>query len=464
MLSKDKYKIFFSKRKKYRENPVLFFNEILTFYPDEWQKKAAMDLAKSPKVSIRSGQGVGKTGLEAAILLWFLFSFSFSRIVATAPTRQQLNDILWSEAAKWMNKNPVLKELFKWTKTKIYVVSQEERWFAVAKTATKAENIQGFHEKNMLFIVDEASGVSDSIMEAILGTLSGENNKLLMCGNPTRKTGVFYDSHNNDRDLYKCYKVSSLDSKRTNKENINSIIKKYGENSNVVRVRVYGEFPIDEDDIFITTEEVHRGMNLESEIDLIQTIDIGVDVARFGDDNSVIAVKINNTILPLKVFHGYATTETAKYSVSIARQLRDKYKFQNKIYLKIDDTGVGGGVTDYIKEIKNTEKLDWLKVVPVNFGISVNHPYYYDLNTVLWGNVKDMLDEERLSIPNDTDLEGELTNRKKGFSQNGKIKIESKKEMKSRGLVSPDRGDAVALAAWHIQEPVKKARKNGDRR
>ena len=103
----------------------------------------------------------------------------------------------------------------------------------------------------MLFIVDEASGVADPIMEAILGTLSGDNNKLLLCGNPTRTTGTFYDAFNRDLKLYKHHTVSSLDSPRTNKDNIEALIRKYGEDSNVVRVRVKGLFPDQEDDVFM---------------------------------------------------------------------------------------------------------------------------------------------------------------------------------------------------------------------
>lgn len=114
------------------------------------------------------------------------------------------------------SKSELLSMLLKWTKTYVYMVGNEKRWFGVARTATKPENMQGFHEDNMLFIVDEASGVADPIMEAILGTLSGSNNKLLLCGNPTRTSGTFYDSHTRDRALYKCHTVSSADSSRTN--------------------------------------------------------------------------------------------------------------------------------------------------------------------------------------------------------------------------------------------------------
>ncbi len=235
----------------WRNDKDICIREVLNFEPDDWQKQALMDLAESPKVQIKSGQGVGKTGMEAVALLWFLCCYPYPRIVATAPTKQQLHDVLWSEVSKWMSKSPLLSDILKWTKTYIYMVGNEKRWFAVARTATKPENMQGFHEDNMLFIVDEASGVADPIMEAILGTLSGANNKLLMYGNPTRTSGTFYDAFNVDRSIYRCHTVSSADSNRTNKENIESLIRKYGRDSNVVRVRVRGEFPNQEDDVFI---------------------------------------------------------------------------------------------------------------------------------------------------------------------------------------------------------------------
>lgn len=132
----------------YRKNPVAFAREVLLFEPDEWQRVALMDLAENPKVAIKSGQGVGKTGLEAVALLWFLCCYPYPRIVATAPTKQQLHDVLWSEVSKWMSKSPLLSEILKWTKTYIYMVGNEKRWFAVARTATKPENMQGFHEDN----------------------------------------------------------------------------------------------------------------------------------------------------------------------------------------------------------------------------------------------------------------------------------------------------------------------------
>ena len=180
------------------------------------------------------------------------------------------------------------------------MVGNEKRWFAVARTATKPENMQGFHEDNMLFIVDEASGVADPIMEAILGTLSGANNKLLMCGNPTRTSGTFYDAFNVDRSIYRCHTVSSADSKRTNKQNIESLIRKYGKDSNVVLVRVFGEFPKQEDDVFIALSIVEHCCMLDLPDDVpIKRISFGVDVAtvEYGKlifPNGTITVMITN--------------------------------------------------------------------------------------------------------------------------------------------------------------------------
>ena len=116
-------KHFFRKKLPiYRREPVIFAREVLLFEPDEWQKDTLQDLAVNPKVAVKSGQGVGKTGVEAVALLWFLSCFPYPRVVATAPTKQQLHDVLWSEISKWMSKSPLLSEILKWTKTYIYMV------------------------------------------------------------------------------------------------------------------------------------------------------------------------------------------------------------------------------------------------------------------------------------------------------------------------------------------------------
>ena len=459
---RDLRKRFFHERiPKYRKNPVLFAKEVLRFEPDGWQEAALMDLAENPKVAIKSGQGVGTTSMEAVALLWFICCFAYPRIVATAPTKQQLHDVLWSEISKWMGRSPLLTEILKWTKTYIYMVGNEKRWFAVARTATKPENMQGFHEDNMLFIVDEASGVADPIMEAVLGTLSGENNKLLMCGNPTRTSGTFFDAFNSDRAIYCCHTVSSADSLRTNKQNIESLIRKYGRDSNVVLVRVFGEFPKQEDDVFIMLSLIEHCCMLDMPEDfLLKRISFGVDVARYGSDETVIALNAGGKITIPVAFRGQSLMTTVGKVVQLYRKtIADYPQYTGKIYVNIDDCGLGGGVTDRIEEVRKEEKLHRMVVVPVNAagkvpddmvgdGKQKASDIYDDMTTYLWGTVREKLMTEELSLQNDNDLVAQLSCRKYRLTSRGKIKLESKEDMKKRGIDSPDRADAVALSCY----------------
>lgn len=453
---------FFQKKiPEYCKEPVLFAREVLKFEPDEWQVDALMDLAANSKVAIKSGQGVGKTGLEAVALLWFLCCHPYPRIVATAPTKQQLHDVLWSEVSKWMSKSPLLSEILKWTKTYIYMVGNEKRWFAVARTATKPENMQGFHEDNMLFIVDEASGVADPIMEAILGTLSGENNKLLMCGNPTRTSGTFYDAFNSDRALYQCHTVSSADSPRTNKENIESLIRKYGRDSNVVLVRVLGQFPKQEDDVFIMLSLIEHCCMLDLQEDSqIKRISFGVDVARYGSDETVIALNAGGKITLPVTFRGQSLMTTVGKIVQLYRKTVADYPgYRGKIFVNIDDCGLGGGVTDRLEEVKREEKLNRMVIVPINAAGKVPEEtvgdgkqracdIYDNMTTYLWGTVKDMLIAEELSLQNDNELVAQFSCRKYRLTSRGKMLLESKEEMKKRNIDSPDRADAVSLSCY----------------
>lgn len=455
-------KQFFQKRiPEYRKNPVLFAREVLIFEPDDWQKAALIDLAQNPKVAIKSGQGVGKTGLEAVTLLWFLCCYPYPRIVATAPTKQQLHDVLWSEVSKWMSKSPLLSEILKWTKTYIYMVGNEKRWFAVARTATKPENMQGFHEDNMLFIVDEASGVAAPIMEAVLGTLSGENNKLLMCGNPTRTSGIFYDAFHADRAMYKYHTVSSADSQRTNKQNIEALIRKYGRESNVVLVRVFGEFPKQEDDVFITLSIIEQCGSKVYELPEdkgMPYIMFGVDVARFGDDETIIYRNAKGKLKMVVKRHGQDLMATVGDIVSQYKNaIKEFPEYTGRIYVNIDDTGLGGGVTDRLKEVKREQKLHRLFVIPINAAEKIDTDtkegkeaaeYYNNLTTHMWAVLRELLENKQIEIEDEADTFAQLSIRKYFMASNGKLELESKKEMKKRGVSSPDRADAAALSTY----------------
>lgn len=456
MSNPSRINAFAALQRKYLHNPVAFANDLTKFYPDENQIPVMMDIADHNRVTVRSGQGVGKTAMEANILLWFLTMHPDARIVATAPTRQQLHDVLWAEVEKWRANSPLLSTILKWTKTYVYVTGHEKRWFAVARTATKPENMQGFHEDYMLFIIDEASGVAEPIMEAILGTLSGPQNKLLMCGNPTQTSGTFYDSHTSDRAIYRAHKISSRDCPRTNKDNIAAMERKYGKNSNFIRVRVDGEFPLQDDDVYLPMSMLDHSIHSDWTLTKPIKIDIACDVARFGDDKTVIAYKVNEKVTIYDKVNGRDLMETADKIIQLGIELVRKYKYKGVIIVRIDDTGVGGGVTDRLRQIKKNSpsRFAWMQVLPIVFGQRVKHPYYHDSTTYMYACMKEMLsgvDENgqpkpvEIVLPDDGDLIAQLSSRRYSMTDASKVKIESKDDYKKRIGSSPDEADCVIM-------------------
>lgn len=449
----------------YIDDPVSFAEDILNFYPDAKQREIMESVLHHKRTAVRSGQGVGKTGCVACLIIWYMLFRENAKIIATAPTAQQLNIVLWPEIAKWLG-GTYAAEFLTLTKTMLYMNGFEMEWFAAAKTATRKENMAGLHADNLLIIVDEASGVSDEILETLLGTITGADNKILFISNPTKNSGIFFDAFHGDCDKYSCIHINAEKSARTDKENIAMLIRKYGADSNVVRVRVHGDFPSEEADIFIQLRMVMRA--IQTEFDAARPIDaihIACDVARMGDDETVIGAKLNEKVLPFLVRRGQDTMKTVGDIMRVANRLHDRYPGV-VIPVKIDDTGVGGGVTDRLMEIKKLEALDWLRIVPVIFGTRIRHKYYYDFTTFMAGIVRELMEEYddqgrpkacELVLPDDNELIAQLTSRRyEVYDSNGKIKIESKKEMKKRGLPSPDRADCLFLLCLPIKIKVKK--------
>lgn len=446
----------------YYDDPETFLEDLLDMKCDAWQGEVAADIAAHPKVAVKSGQGVGKTALEAGLIIWFLVCRPYAKVIATAPTMQQLYDVLWAEIAKWLDHSKV-RELLTWTKTKVYMTGDSERWFATAKTATKPENMQGFHEDHMFIVVDEASGVADPIMEAVLGTLTGEDNKLLLMGNPNRIEGVFYDAFHKDRDKYQTHTVSSRDSGRTSKDNIAMLEAKYGRDSDVCRVRIDGQFPKGALDSFISLETVElacSGKNRVRQPDLeaVNMLHIGVDVARFGDDKTVITPRVSAKVCEFRKYSKKDTMETAGNVIRCCKEYMARYPYIKKCMIKVDDSGVGGGVTDRLKEVIREEKLPYT-VIPVNNGDSATDGYYFNLGAQMWGNVKELLERNfsnslqgkwdvEIELPYDEEMIKQLSVRKYHMTSKGKIQLEKKEDMKKRGLGSPDTADSLALAMY----------------
>ena len=456
---------------QYAKDPVLFLREVLDMDPDDWQRETAIDVQNNPKVAVKSGQGVGKTALEAGLCIWFLCCRPYAKVICTAPTMQQLYDVLWAEIAKWLQKSKV-KDLLTWTKTKVYMNGDSERWFATAKTATKPENMQGFHEDHMLIIVDEASGVADPIMEAILGTLTGEENHLLLMGNPNRTDGVFFDAFGKDLERWKTRTVSSRTSKRTSRDNIEMLEAKYGKDSDVVRVRVDGLFPKGGVQSFIPLEFA-EGCGDPVTVPDSNMLHVGVDVARFGDDKTVITTRHGMRVDPQLKYAKQSTMETVGRILIICREwIRDWGSRHPNVYdmygapatgrcrVRIDDTGVGGGVTDRLQEIVMEESLP-IEVIPCNNAGKAHDAHYENAGTEMWGNIRELMEqnfsaklrgeEPVLQLPKDDELIKQLANRKYKLTSRGRIVLEKKEDMKKRGLGSPDCADSLALCLYNPQ-------------
>ena len=384
---------------------------------------------------------------------------------------QQLYDVLWAECAKWLNTSQV-KDLLVWTKTKIYMTGDSERWFATAKTATKPENMQGFHEDHMLIIVDEASGVADPIMEAILGTLTGSENHLLLMGNPNRTEGVFFDAFGKDVERWKTRTVSSRTSKRTSRDNIAMLEAKYGRDSDVVRVRVDGLFPKGGVHSFIPLEFA-EGCSDPVTVPDSNMLHVGVDVARFGDDKTVITTRHGMRVDPQLKYAKQSTMETVGRILIICREwISDWSSRHPNVYdmfgapatgrcrVRIDDTGVGGGVTDRLQEIVMEEGLP-IEVIPCNNAGKALDAHYENVGAEMWGNIRELMEqnfsaklrgeEPVLQLPKDDELIKQLANRKYKLTSRGRIVLEKKEDMKKRGLGSPDCADSLALCLYNPQ-------------
>ena len=461
----------------YADHPVEFVEDIIGATPDEEQAKILRSVAQNQMTSVRSGHGVGKSTVEAWVVIWFMVTRPFPKIPCTAPTQHQLFDILWAEVSKWLRHNKALADEIVWTKEKVYMKGYPEEWFAVARTASKPDALQGFHADDVLYIIDEASGVDDSIFEPVLGALSTPGAKLLMCGNPTQLSGFFYESHNKNRASYAAFHIDGRKSSRVSQDFVQTIIRMYGEDSDVFRVRVAGDFPLQEDDIFIPLPLVENSIMTEySPRKKPDSIHIGCDVARFGDDRTVIGYKIDEKAEFYKKRQGQDTMKTADDIVLLGEMLVQRYRLtpdkDDPIPVKVDDGGVGGGVVDRLRQMKRNapEKLWWLEIYPVIFGQRIKHKHYHDSTTYMMSVVKKLLqpyDEDgqrkpvELILPDDDDLVAQLSGRKYGLTETSKIKVESKDAMKKRGRTSPDEADCVLLLCLPVKPPKKKGVRTG---
>lgn len=425
---------------RWRNDPIAFVTEALGVTPQTWQRNALEALRDHDRLAIRSGHGVGKSALLSWVVLWWLSTRYPSKVACTAPTAHQLYDVLWSELARWSRQLPDhLKSQFEWKTDRFELKGAGSESFAVARTARKEqpEALQGFHSEHMMFLCDEASGIDDIIFEVGAGAMSTVGAKTVLAGNPTRTSGYFFEAFHRMKAHWHCMKVSCADSDMVSPAFIAEMAAKYGEDSNIYAVRVAGNFPKSEDDVIIPLHLVESAIGRDVEPLNDYRPLWGLDVARFGSDRSALAKRRNNRLLePVRWWRGI---DTMQLTGQVVREYLDTPEGDRPSQILVDVIGLGSGVVDRLREMK-------LPCTGINVAESpAVVGKYARQRDELWWRAREWFERRDVWMPEDIDLISELTALKYSLLSSGKLKAESKDDLKRRGLPSCDLADAFIL-------------------
>ena len=426
---------------RYRNNPVLFVQEVLNTSPDPWQIELLNHIAKGERrISVRSGHGVGKSTGASWAIIWYLLLRYPVKVVVTAPTSSQLYDALFAELKRWVKElPPTLRDMLEVKQDRIEVKEAQTEAFVSARTsrAEQPEALQGVHSENVMLIGDEASGIPEQVFEAAAGSMSGHNAVTILLGNPVRSSGFFYDTHNRLANDWVTMKVSCVDSPRVSEAYVDEMKSRYGEESNAYRIRVLGEFPRSDDDTIIPMELLelakHRDVDASPHAKLIW----GLDVARFGGDRSALSKRQGNALIePTKT---WKNLDLMQLTGAVVAEWEALPSSQRPHEILVDSIGLGAGVVDRLRELG----------LPVR-GINVSESpamgtTYKNLRAELWYKTKQWFEARDCRIPLDEELVAELATVRYFFTSNGKIQIESKDDIRKRGLKSPDKADSFVL-------------------
>jgi hypothetical protein len=316
--------------------------------------------------------------------------------------------------------------------------------FAAARTSRREQPdaLQGFHSEHLLFLCDEASGIDDIVFEVAAGAMSTKGSKLILTGNPTRTLGYFYRSHQSGSGFKRMH-VPCSRSTRVSQDYLDYMAKAFGATSNIYRVRVLGEFPTAADDTLISLELAESASVRDLAVMPIGAV-WGCDVARFGDDSSCLVKRFSRGVIEDPII--WNQLDTMQLTGAIANEYRKTPEAEKPDSIYVDVIGVGGGVVDRLFELG-------LPVVPVN--VSERPAFSTDtvnrLRDELWWSALTWLEGRDVKIPAHERLIGELTVPRKMFSSSGKLRIESKDELRARGVKSPDVADAFCLTFAYQQ-------------
>lgn len=443
--------------KKGQEEPVWFVENIIGM-TELWEKQAEImrSVRDNSRTVVRSCNGAGKTFTTANVVAWFLTTHPNSIVVSTAPTARQVKELLWAEINNIYanSKYPLGGRCLNlsWT--------LGEKWYALGLSTNEPDRFQGFHAEHILGVIDEGAGVDAPIWEGMDAILTSEGARLLAIGNPTEPSGNFHEVFKSP--LYNKIKISAFDTPNftrngitledikndTWKEKIKEVVypalvtpkwvseryQEWGEKSPAFQSRILGEFPDIGTDTLIPLSYVANAM--ERDHTDYQTGDrtvISIDVARFGDDSSVIGVRKGKCLNRYRQYHGLDV-------YNLAKQARAFIIHENPDYTIVDTNGIGSGVADILRG------WGFNVIEHMSQNRAYNHQKFFNRRTESWYKLRELMRTEEINLPADDELLGQLTAVKYEYDTKGRYKLESKDKMKDRGLPSPDIADMVVMA------------------
>lgn len=434
-----------------------FFVENVVGMTKLWEKQREImySVRDHKMTAVRSCNGAGKTFTTANLVAWFLSSYPQSIVISTAPTARQVEELLWQEI-NYIHSNSKYPLGGRCLNTSWTI---GDKWFALGLSTNDSNRFQGFHAKHILGVIDEGAGVEAPIWEAMDAILTSHGAKLLVIGNPTEPSGRFYDAFSNP--LFNKIHISAFDTPNfttfgitlddikndTWRSKIDDdlpypslitpawVFERYvswGEDSPAFQARILGNFPSIGTDTMIPLSWALRATERPLEYNNRSLCVVAVDVARFGDDESVIGVRRGNSLVRYEVINNADIYTLARAAKNIADEEKPKY-------MKVDANGWGAGVADNLRAW-GYNVIDYMGQ---NKAWEVDK--HVNRRTESWYTLRERFRKNEINIPKDDILIGQLTAPKYKFDAAGRYKLESKEEMKDRGLSSPDRADVVAM-------------------
>lgn len=420
----------------YKDNPVLGIESLFSVKLDEQQRSLVLSACQpNSRVAVKSGQGCGKTATLVWLTTLFLLTLDDCRILITAPSAQLLDRVFHSEFLKWHSRLPeIFRGFFDIKKESIHLKGRPYQMASlVTGNPSNIEGLQGGHADNYIVIGDEASGLEEQVFDTLLGTLGTGDGRFILTSNPVRNSGRFYEIFASENPRWEKITFSGLNSAQISSGWLEDMKAMYTEEDDNWQIRVLGNFGRFGEQQFISSSIIESSAKnfLEYKEYANYPKIAGVDVARFGSDQTVLTLRQGPKIVDITRYSNLDTME-------VAARVVDYYQRFTPTVIYIDSIGVGAGVFDRCSQLG-------LPVKEVVVSQKSTRPVMYgNFRAQLWGSLKDWL-QNGGNIPDDKDLASQLNSMQYTYNNKMQILLMTKKDIKKMGLPSPDIADAIAL-------------------